>query len=281
MIGLTRKRTKTAIVKSFRAETSVSRLADLMKERRQKLIDSDELKFKFKSKWGVTKKQLSKETHGKCAYCETSYDAVAFGDVEHFRPKSVYWWLAYVYDNYLASCQICNQQFKSNIFEVAGQKMKGPHITKSTSDNKITQLAEKFAPDPLDSTAISNYEAAHRAEKALIPNPYIDDPEKIFAWEVFVGAKEVHLVPNEDFVDSEIIVEASNRIYGLNRPQLLRRRFDQWRFYRLSVGFLEDPDASEENRLLAEEFIKESLQPESQYAGMIRFFEKRRLADNT
>ena len=60
----------------------------------------------FKSTyWKPAKEQLKAETHDKCAYCEAPTKVVAHGDVEHYRPKSEYWWLAYCYDNYLFSCR--------------------------------------------------------------------------------------------------------------------------------------------------------------------------------
>ena len=49
--------------------------------------------LEFKSTvWKAGKPQLKRETGGKCAYCESPTDTVAHGDVEHFRPKSKYWW---------------------------------------------------------------------------------------------------------------------------------------------------------------------------------------------
>ena len=78
---------------------------DLVCDRRQAL--RDDVKQKFASgRWKEAKPQLLAETFGKCAYCEAPTHEVAFGDVEHYRPKSEYWWLAYNYDNYLASCQL-------------------------------------------------------------------------------------------------------------------------------------------------------------------------------
>ncbi len=56
--------------------------------------------------WKQAKTHLKAETRGKCAYCESATSTVAYGDVEHFRPKSVYCWLAYCYDNFSYSCQI-------------------------------------------------------------------------------------------------------------------------------------------------------------------------------
>ena len=41
--------------------------------------------------WKVAKSALIAESHSKCAYCESPTSVVAFGDVEHFRPKDIYW----------------------------------------------------------------------------------------------------------------------------------------------------------------------------------------------
>lgn len=279
MIQLTRSRKRNDIVPSFRVETQKERLIELMMDRRAKLAAREDPKVKIKSKWSVTKRQLLKETHDKCAYCESHTSAIAFGDVEHYRPKSIYWWLAYVYDNYLASCSICNQQFKSDAFEFSGPEMQGPDIQADTSDAQIGMLAAQFVPDPLDEDAIEAFEEAHRRESPLIPNPYIEPPEKIFAWEVFEGAKEVELVPNPNHPNAAEIVDACERIYGLNRPQLKRRRFNQWRNYKFFVRVAESSQSDPEVRRDANEFIEESLQPQSGYAGMVRFFESRRQGD--
>jgi len=278
MIQLERIRTKHAVVASFRGAKPVERLAGLMTARRDKLAAGQDPKLKFASRWSVTKKQLIWETQDKCAYCESHTTAVAFGDVEHYRPKSVYWWLAYVYDNYLASCSICNQQFKSNAFEFTGPRMAEPPIAAGTTDARIDALSRTTVPDPLDAAAVAAYEIAHRAEAPLIPNPYIDDPERFFAWDVLDGAKEVELVPNESEPDAAAIVAACERIYGLNRAQLKRRRFKWWRSYRGSVVVVEDAAAAAATRDLHQEFLDLMGKADSEYAAMIRFFEKRRLS---
>jgi uncharacterized protein (TIGR02646 family) len=66
---------------------------------------------------------------GKCCFCESKITHTAYGDVEHFRPKAGfrqtptdllttpgYYWLAYEWGNLLLCCQLCNQQFKANLF---------------------------------------------------------------------------------------------------------------------------------------------------------------------
>ena len=55
--------------------------------------------------------------HGRaCAYCQQYLPENDRGDVEHFRPKSIYRWLAYTFDNYLLSCGTCNRVLKRDRF---------------------------------------------------------------------------------------------------------------------------------------------------------------------
>jgi uncharacterized protein (TIGR02646 family) len=75
------------------------------------------------------KKSLRLAQHEKCAFCESHFQHVGYGDVEHFRPKGGfvqrhgqklgrpgYYWLAYEWSNLFLSCQLCNQRFKRNLF---------------------------------------------------------------------------------------------------------------------------------------------------------------------
>ncbi len=55
--------------------------------------------------------------HGRvCAYCQALLPHNDPGDVEHFRPKSSYWWLAYTFGNYLLGCSLCNRVCKRERF---------------------------------------------------------------------------------------------------------------------------------------------------------------------
>jgi len=54
--------------------------------------------------------------HGRiCAYCGSPASDQR-GDVEHYRPKSVYPWLTYEFRNYLLGCRVCNSSRKSTEF---------------------------------------------------------------------------------------------------------------------------------------------------------------------
>lgn len=108
----------------------------------------------FPALWSQFKHVYAQAQHGKCGFCEGQVLGLHYGDVEHFRPKAEvkelvdepegwgqeqawesrvkgretkpnplhpgYWWLAYRWDNYLLSCQACNQQWKGNLFPVDG-----------------------------------------------------------------------------------------------------------------------------------------------------------------
>jgi hypothetical protein len=83
------------------------------------------------------KRALIKAQHGKCAFCESKITHIAYGDVEHFRPKAGvrqkasdklqrpgYYWLAYEWRNLLLSCQLCNQRYKENLFPLELNEMR-------------------------------------------------------------------------------------------------------------------------------------------------------------
>jgi uncharacterized protein (TIGR02646 family) len=81
--------------------------------------------YEFKSRiWHQYKPFLVQIFQGKCAYCETPLD-LGVATVDQFRPKSVYWWLAYEWENMIPACQACNVT-KSSRFPIAGPKAEGP-----------------------------------------------------------------------------------------------------------------------------------------------------------
>jgi hypothetical protein len=104
MIPLTRVRTVKVINAKYRGADKREKDKELIVAKRNSLNHPNPA-IKFNSVfWKLAKKQLKKESNGKCAYCEANLQVVAFGDVEHYRPKSIYWWLAYTYDNYVYAC---------------------------------------------------------------------------------------------------------------------------------------------------------------------------------
>lgn len=65
------------------------------------------------------KPELFRMQHNKCCYCEKLEEQAKYRDVEHYRPKATYWWLAWTWDNLLFSCIDCNREYKRDQFPLA------------------------------------------------------------------------------------------------------------------------------------------------------------------
>ena len=109
-------------------------------ERRNELIAANEYlggnKYNSRYKTDDVKKNLEKLYKNKCAFCETNIER---WDVEHFRPKSLYPWLAYSWDNLLLACPTCNGH-KNNHFELINEKAK----YKNEDLENIHSLAKEY-----------------------------------------------------------------------------------------------------------------------------------------
>jgi len=231
----------------------------------------------FKSRiWKKAKPQLRIETHGKCAYCEAPTDSVAHGDVEHFRPKSTYWWLAYCYDNYLYSCQICNQSYKSNNFPISGTKLKCPHsITSDTTSANINIFKVTLSPDPVDlhlKYKFNDFIAHCRNERADLIDPYKVDPEPMIKWEVDEVIKEVYIVPKSNHARSRKIAETLEEFYGLNREELKRLRWQYYDTLKRFMTMLTSGSTNNDNKQLIKDAISNLIGADKPFAGMARYF---------
>ena len=82
---------------------------------------------------------------GKCCYCETALDANS--EVEHWRPKSHYYWLAYSWDNLFLSCGFCNKK-KGNAFPLDDPDARAMHHGMSISDERPGILKPDGDQDP-------------------------------------------------------------------------------------------------------------------------------------
>jgi len=140
----------------------------------------------------TVRQKLEKIYRTKCAYCE-SFSTGSPLQMEHYRPKSKYYWLAYEWSNLLLICHACNIK-KSTKFPIQGVRVESPQ----------DDLPEWRS----DSTSFM-------AEKPLLLNPELDDPAN-------------HLV----FLTDGSIAEKDNSIRGketikicdLNRSPLIAAR---------------------------------------------------------
>ena len=272
MIPLERIRTVEAISAKFRGDQKKQADKTLMLARRDMLngtIKSIDFKSTF---WKTAKDQLKKESYGKCAYCEANAEVVAHGDVEHYRPKSIYWWLAYTYDNYLFACQICNQVYKSDNFPFGGEMFPAPALATCTTEQQIEQLIGHISPDPVDvgNDRFDKYLNSHKNEKAFLLNPYFDDPAKIVAYQVDDIKQEVIVIAAKP--SDYIFIQTMEECFGINRIELKNSRYSiysKFKILKRVLPAISDVTLKEDVKHQIEE-MKANHFP---FAGMNRYFD--------
>ncbi len=143
-------------------------------------------------KVGSVQKRLNEIYNLKCAYCEQKLlDAPKH--IEHYRPKNVYYWLAYSWDNLLLSCGSCNSS-KSDDFEIKNSVV----VYDNESFENIHQLGDSY----------------DVVEKPLIINPEKDD---------VLGLIE-YRVNAEVFSADERVNHTIENACKLNREELIQKR---------------------------------------------------------
>lgn len=187
------------------------------------------------------KNSLIKAQHRKCCFCESKVTDVAYGDVEHFRPKGGfrqiesdplgrpgYYWLAYAWENLFFSCQLCNQRFKRTLFPLEDPNQR------ALSHNDDLSL-----------------------EKPLFVDPSQSDPEEYIAF-------------REEYpyaVDSNAIGRATIEGLGLAREELNESRRDLLEKLKI-IKILADmpvPESTEAQALLVR-----AVREDSEYSSMAR-----------
>lgn len=280
MIKLTRIRTHPPVHENFFGSKRVAVNLKLLKQKRDGELDKKSAKKWNSSFWKEAKVQLLIESNNKCAYCETPTRVVAYGDVEHFRPKSVYWWLAYSYENYLPSCGACNQEYKKDLFELDDKtkQLQGLQISTAMNDSVLESFAGTLTVDTVDDNQgkkLKDFLKEIKKEKALLVNPYFDDPSIYFAYKPILENKEVVIVATKP--KYEKIIKACEDLFGLNRTELLDLRFQQYCLYMTLRHTLADDAISANTRIMSQNRLVEMTADKSAYAGMIRYFDKKTL----
>jgi hypothetical protein len=277
MTKLERIRTAAAIPTAFRGPGRIAKSLELIEAR----AAGGTIEFKS-TVWKAAKPQLKLETGGKCAYCESPTDTVAHGDVEHFRPKSKYWWLAYCYDNYVYACQICNQVHKGDEFPVHATAgvWTGPALPVPPTPAALATLAETLTPDALDLTAghaLADFLIAAGKEKAGLVDPYVTDPDPLFKWVANDVLKIVELAPASNRVAAKRAFAGAEASYGLNREELKRTRYNTYEILVLLRDALAAFETDGTHPALQQRIrdqIKVMTKVDAPYAGMVRYFVK-------
>lgn len=233
-------------------------------------------KFKVDSHWSSAKDQLFEESHNKCAYCETEIAAGTFGQVEHYRPKSQYWWLAYTIDNYVVSCDICNNR-KRDGFETQKVPVSPGPLPALNDATGIDAFTNRFALDPED----VNFDQTpcglaflKAAESPRLIHPYLEDPEIYFKWESDDALREVEVLPIRNDHPEIDKINYTIDLLDLNRLILKRKRFDYLEKLRLQLKVKIEAANHPELSALTEQIIQLYLEPRSEYTAMKKYYIK-------
>lgn len=234
------------------------------------------ISFEFKFFNEKVVKDALKKVFPNCAYCESNYNAVYDGDVEHFRPKGKvdektpqtpgYYWLANDWDNLFLACQHCNQQRKHILFGEEKLKSYGKR-----DQFPITNEAKRLV----------NHTKRLKTEESvrLLINPCKDDPTLHFAYE----DTEAVIVPLTPMGEKSVDVFALKRFYLVQaRKKQMTRLFTQMERVKRELIRLNDGNTPQQQAVFDFEFqeLIKYTDSKAEYAGMSRFFVKKFLQEN-
>jgi len=253
--------------------------------------------FKYKAyKSKTIVEELGKLFFGKCAYCESKYQATQPVDVEHYRPKGGvmvayhpkkggakknakksnpgepqiklqkpgYYWLAASWDNLLPACIDCNRE----------RNQKVPHDADPTRFTVIK--VGKGNNFPLaDETKRRLTPRSRRQEEPLILDPTSDQPDKHLEF-TEDGIVRPTLIKRKTSIKGEVSI----RVYALQRIGLVQERRARAKLVLAQIERLREliadldkrpEDKQLEKRLERElQELKRYTRPEEEYAGMAR-----------
>jgi len=147
----------------------------------------EQKKHKFTSDWSSWKNHaLSKLfkilQNGRCAICErkiSHWDSNA-KQIEHYRPKKYYWWLAYDYTNYYVACSTCNRKKwnKFPLYKMKNVNYENRHEIDNEKPLLINPLLEN--PYPYFKLILTNYSGSRKGKviKLELKPTLIDDYQK-------------------------------------------------------------------------------------------------------
>jgi len=115
----------------------------------QELIEKGryDSKYDFIYRNEDVKDSLFKLYNRKCVYCESRLSGT---EIEHYRNKSTYYWLAFSWDNLFPICSTCNRK-KGAQFQVNNVRSKAPKILPDNFHTLSAKLNEEELPDLIHS----------------------------------------------------------------------------------------------------------------------------------
>lgn len=146
--------------------------SDTTKSRRNEVIESGDYpsgdgKYDGRYKHKDIKEALSTIYNDKCAYCEQNVGD-AYYHIEHYRPKSIYYWQAYSWDNLLLCCEKCNKKKGAQFKTRAGKR--------ATFDKKHLEQIHTLSP------------LYNKTEKPMMIHPEMEDVADKLVFDLETGS---------------------------------------------------------------------------------------------
>jgi uncharacterized protein (TIGR02646 family) len=213
-------------------------------------IDKDEYNERYKNKdIRIALKEIYKN---KCAFCEQKIEQY---QVEHYRPKRTYYWLAFSWDNLIMACPTCNQSKGLN-FELEGHQVEFTNtefnIRNINSCSESYDLVEEpkmvnpeitnplgliqFRRDGLIES--KNVRFAYTIEKCKIDRNYLND-ERRKLLDVFSRDIRSALIENEKTSDQKDEISAIVRKF-IRDSQDIELQFLAFRRFAISSSWLNE-----------------------------------------
>lgn len=214
--------------------------------RRMEIINAgvytDDKNYNSRYKTADIKIALNNIYHRKCAFCEQLIEQF---QVEHYRPKSKYHWLAYSWDNLLSACPRCNQG-KGNNFETINDRVDFVNNEENVRNINITSAEYDISESP------------------LMVNPEVTDPLGLIAFQ------KNGLIESEDIRFAYTIDKCSIDRTDLNDQR--RKLLDDFRRDVRSILFETDKaNQLQEIEVIVKKFIRDSKDAENPYLAFRRF----------
>lgn len=102
----------------------------------------------FDSFWSDLKPIFWQKQGQRCAICEKTLQDRGNSHIEHYRPKTNYWWLAYEPQNYYVACSECNSYEKGTQFPFATGSLQVSYETKDKIAEEIPLLINPLLENP-------------------------------------------------------------------------------------------------------------------------------------
>ena len=133
-----------------------------------------------------------------------------------------------------------------------------------------------MTPDPVERAAggmpFDEFVRNTRKEKPFLVDPYLEDPEELYKWEVDYTLKEVRIAARTKRVRAVRAMTAAEEDLRLNREELRRRRWQVYDVLQTITHLAEIRPLGDAVRANAEETIRAMMSPDRDYAGMVRYF---------